>query len=1205
MNGALNILRLDLLAYGPFTGKSLDFSACSKGLHIVYGPNEAGKSTALKALRALLFGIEQKTDADFLHPYSDLRIGAELELADGKSIYVIRRKGNANTLRAADDSTPIDPQLIDSLLGHVHEQAFKTRFGICHDDLVEGGKKAVKFDEKNKSNNDDDIGQLLFAASAGIAHLRDILAEFRQQAEKLFKQRGQIPEINAALDKYKKAAKNHRALQLSEEDWIRQESELAYAKAELERIEHESAALESQRQRLGRYAAALSVASRRAAVLAELKPLGDVPPLSDDFCQRRRDTAEQLRLTTHARERTERELVRIDARLADLGLPPAILEHAKAVDATCAELSVHVKAARDRVDRVTEVKQFGEQIERHIDRIGGESDHDEMRIVVRTAERARIEELGRQFHELSERCKNAERRRAQDERRMAELSAQLAAYPTLADGDVIKRLLARLQRLVAEEAQHAADANRLAAEGEQFAIGVARLARWDRDLDVLERLAVPAEETVERFDAELTSAHASVDKAAQRRGEAAAEKSRIEASLSVIQSGDAIPSDADLANARQQRDAAWQALRDAIASEEFDTYASHAAAFEPLVSQADALADRLRRDAKAVAERASLENELCRKSEVLERAENQLRLATDERDAVHQRWAGLWRACGIDPGTPREMLAWLAERRRLCEHAAALRTRRAEQQTVAKRLDDARQDAIVVIGDAGGSIAPPITLTLAVDTLDATYERIDNERKRRQQLDVAHAQAARDLSETKNELAETEASLAGWRAAWAVAVAPLGHEDALTPAQAQALLGELAEVQNLLDKRQACASRVADIDRDVREFAKQLADVAGQACGDLDLRQVSDDNMRGVEAAVDELARRLAAAREAAMERKKLVVDRQRQSAELANVREDAGVANATMGDLCREARAASAEELPGIEERWRRHGELRRQIADFDERLHEHAAGAPLVEFLEELAAVDADTLPAEQSRLASRLAELGGQSEPLGKRIWSLEHNIKTDGGRDVAAVAYADMQGLRAQLEDDVCRYARLRLASAVLRRAIERYREKNQDPLLRRARDIFSRLTCGAFTDLKTDYDDQRPVLVAVRAETSKAVGVAGMSDGTCDQLYLALRLASVEQYIDAHPAIPFIVDDVLQRFDDGRAAAALAALAELGRRTQVIFFTHHQHVLDLAARNLGEADYFVHCLGEDAPAVGRGRRKTATAAEVTDSTPALF
>ena len=80
-------------------------------------------------------------------------------------------------------------------------------------------------------------------------------------------------------------------------------------------------------------------------------------------------------------------------------------------------------------------------------------------------------------------------------------------------------------------------------------------------------------------------------------------------------------------------------------------------------------------------------------------------------------------------------------------------------------------------------------------------------------------------------------------------------------------------------------------------------------------------------------------------------------------------------------------------------------------------------------------------------------------------------------------------------------------------------------------------------------------------------MGGMSDGTADQLYLALRLAGLEHYLEANEPMPFIVDDILIKFDNDRAAAALQALAELSHQTQVIFFTHHRHLVDLAAKNL--------------------------------------
>ncbi len=73
----------------------------------------------------------------------------------------------------------------------------------------------------------------------------------------------------------------------------------------------------------------------------------------------------------------------------------------------------------------------------------------------------------------------------------------------------------------------------------------------------------------------------------------------------------------------------------------------------------------------------------------------------------------------------------------------------------------------------------------------------------------------------------------------------------------------------------------------------------------------------------------------------------------------------------------------------------------------------------------------------------------------------------------------------------------------------------------------------------------------------------MSDGTRDQLYLSLRLASLEKYLETSEPMPFVVDDILVNFDDLRAAATLGALAELSKKTQVLFFTHHGRLVELA------------------------------------------
>ena len=63
----MKILKLNLTAFGPFTDAQLDLSKGNQGLHVIYGPNEAGKSSSLRAITDLLYGIPARTPDNFIH----------------------------------------------------------------------------------------------------------------------------------------------------------------------------------------------------------------------------------------------------------------------------------------------------------------------------------------------------------------------------------------------------------------------------------------------------------------------------------------------------------------------------------------------------------------------------------------------------------------------------------------------------------------------------------------------------------------------------------------------------------------------------------------------------------------------------------------------------------------------------------------------------------------------------------------------------------------------------------------------------------------------------------------------------------------------------------------------------------------------------------------------------------------------------------
>jgi uncharacterized protein YhaN len=144
-------------------------------------------------------------------------------------------------------------------------------------------------------------------------------------------------------------------------------------------------------------------------------------------------------------------------------------------------------------------------------------------------------------------------------------------------------------------------------------------------------------------------------------------------------------------------------------------------------------------------------------------------------------------------------------------------------------------------------------------------------------------------------------------------------------------------------------------------------------------------------------------------------------------------------------------------------------------------------------------------------------------------------------------------------------------------MERYRQSNQSPVLSIASDYFKTMTQGSFAGLRADFDDKGDPVIKAKRPDGKMLILAEMSDGSRDQLFLALRLGGLARYVTANGPMPFIVDDVLVHFDDDRSAAALAALGELAKETQVVFFTHHKHLISLAKSSVSDEILRVHKL----------------------------
>jgi len=281
---------------------------------------------------------------------------------------------------------------------------------------------------------------------------------------------------------------------------------------------------------------------------------------------------------------------------------------------------------------------------------------------------------------------------------------------------------------------------------------------------------------------------------------------------------------------------------------------------------------------------------------------------------------------------------------------------------------------------------------------------------------------------------------------------------------------------------------------------------------------------------------------------------------------------------LCKEAQCRDASGLELAERRSNEYQSCRHTIDSLEQELRDIAEGMTLAELETQVNASDPDTLPIEIEVLTGRIDdELEPRKTELAETRGKQKEQLKQMNGSDAAAALANEAQSVLVKIRSNAEQHVRLKLASRILRNEIERYRQQHQGPLLERASEHFAVLTRGSFASLRADFNEKdEPVLVGVRPNDER-VYVEGMSSGTRDQLYLALRLASLEKYMESAEPMPFIVDDILVHFDDERSRATLGVLAELARKTQIILFTHHRRLVEQAQALDATVPVMVHVL----------------------------
>ncbi len=437
----MRIKRIHVDGFGELSG--WDSGDLDGPLTVIYGPNEAGKSTLLAFVRTALFGFPDKKRADFYPALRGGRHGGRLTVIDDRGAeYLVERYENAGGQavrvtgpdgRGHDNDGPLRV-----VLGQASRPVFENVFAFSLNEL-----------QRLESLNEDDVSAQIYSAGMGAARLPAALKRIDADRERIFKGGGSRQEIAAILRDIEEV---ERKLAQTEND----AAEYGRLLAQRKQIEDDLAGLEARlsdlrsRQREIQH---LLAAWGDAYALRECeKKIADLPPIADfpedgvtrlEEAEKRKKEYEQI--WRDARSKLEDAEGEATLEIAD----EAILGHATQIDAIREGTTSFRNSVRDLPERQGELRGLERDLADSLLALGPDWNEERLRsfdtsIAVRDAAEQWQKRLDAAESALRDARANAEReRRPLEEARRASQEARekarREARPELDEDEIGRR----------------------------------------------------------------------------------------------------------------------------------------------------------------------------------------------------------------------------------------------------------------------------------------------------------------------------------------------------------------------------------------------------------------------------------------------------------------------------------------------------------------------------------------------------------------------------------------------------------------------------------------------------------------------------------------------------------------------------------------------------------------------------------------------
>ncbi|MBB3138642.1 uncharacterized protein YhaN [Rhizobium pisi] len=1141
----MRINRLDLTRYGKFTDGVINFGprpADGPDLHIIYGPNEAGKSTTFDAILDLIFGIPSSSKYGFLHPYPTMRIGANMHVG-GLDHEFVRIKRPQNSL-LDDEERTLPDALVRADLGGIDRDAFTTMFSLDDETLEKGGEGILA--------SKGDLGQLLFSASAGLSGLGRQLVAIRGEADSFYRYRARSGVLGDLKAKLQELKQQREALDLQASDHHKLVEERDRMGRLYEEAVGDRAATHKRINEIRRILQVLLPMNRLAGLKESLRLMEVVPEPPESW----REELSTLR-TKEIEHRVKlqavlRSIGSIEEEATEIKPDPVALRLASSMD-ELAELKARFLTAEKDIPKLS-ARAADLSVESILLQLGRSGEASPTRLVLDAATVGTLREL------IGSRSGvDAQRAAAAHEVAKAERALSAGCDEALEANSPLSSQRVRAFELLAatvkavprsdEEIPLRSLARRRDAASLTLSGALARLLPWRGTVVDLSLMAGPSPIRLEDWKNAFRQSEEKVRTSRADLDRIEPEVRRLESEIAAVREQAGEIDEASISASRGLRESAWTTHRQTMDAASADAFEAAMRADDHLGSKRLLHAAEISKLNQLLLRRASTASDVQSAEEHHRRALGELdRIRSEVADVVRELAPG----ARLDRSHPAELEDWLSKRDEALKAKEGLASIEQEIADVRDRVDRSRLVLMNAMTTAGLSFHRDADIAALLSVADEALDAHGAALGRVQEME----RLRKERLERQRALDDAERDVAAWNSQWAAVCETcwLGELASVPgPSAANEILAALEKLASAIETKEGLTDRVQKMEKDRAAFEAMVLELC-QKLGIAPDRSLSEL----AQAVVDKVT-------DAGLNKQR----REKLDGELDGKRKEHHDLKLAQELLDAQAQQMIAffgvVDLKDVNARMdlaARRRELVNSICELENEIVQSVGARDLSEV--EVMAVSAD-----RTELEAELAGLTPLLQDQDKRCSEIFHarsksqdSLDAVGGDSKVAEIEERRRTTLLEIEDGAKRYMELRAGVVAADHGLKLYRDRHRSGMMSRASAAFRTISRGAYREVAAQPGKDGEILIAV-STSGGSKAAHELSKGARFQLYLALRVAGYHELVGNHAPIPFIADDIMETFDDFRAEEAFRLFSEMARHGQVIYLTHHRHLIDIA------------------------------------------